>query len=158
MAKSAGWAAAGALVALGIGTLYAGHSLRALAWFAVASIAEGVWIGAVGIRTRLHGVRGAIAGPPDGEYRGASWYGPPIIPLVVAATAVAAIAGVKRRPELVGLSAGVNGGFALAFVLIARLYDVQERQYARRYWAPGRGVGGPVRFTGRAERSDRPGS
>ena len=105
--------------------------------------------GGIGFWTRLQGLRRAVPGPPGAQLAGASWYSPPIVPLVVAATAVAALAAAKHRPELVGLCSGINGGFAMAFTLLARLYDVQEQRHARRYWAPGRGVGGPVHFTRR---------
>jgi hypothetical protein len=147
MAKSAGWAAGGALVSLALGIALAGHPVRAFAWFTGASLAEGFWIGAIGIRPRMLGLRQAAPCPPGAGHRPVPWHSSPILPLVVVSTALAGLVAVKRRPELVGLCAGVDGGFALAFALIARLYDVQERRKARRYWAPGRGLGGPVHFT-----------
>jgi hypothetical protein len=147
MAKSAGWAAAGALVGLALGILLGGHPVRSIAWFAGVSLAEGLWIAAIGIRPRMQGLRNATACPPDALFRRAPWRSSPILPLVVASTALGALVAVKRRPELVGICAGVNGGFALAFLVVARLYDVAERRRGRRYWAPGRGVGGPAHFT-----------
>lgn len=147
MAKSAGWATAGALVGLALGLVLAGHPVRTIAWFVGASVAEGFWIAAIGIRPRMRALRTALPGPAGARYRPAAWVSSPILPVVVASTAVAALVAVKRRPELVGICAGVSGGFALAFLLGARLYDLQERRNARRYWAPGRGIGGPVHFT-----------
>ena len=156
MSKSAGWGAGGVLAGLGIATMHAGHPAQTLASFAVVSLAEGLWIGVIGIGARLKELRTALPGPPDGQYTRASWFGSPVMPLVLAATALAVIAAVRHQALLAGACAGVNGGFALTFGLLARLYDVQEHRNRRRYWAPGRGLGGPVSFTVPGARSGPP--
>jgi hypothetical protein len=158
MSKSAGWGAAGALAGLGFAAFRAGHPAQALASFAVISLAEALWIGGIGVRARLEDLGGATPGPPDAQYVAASWFGSPVAPLVVAATALAAVAAVRHQALLAGACAGVSGGFVLTFGLIARLYDVAEHRNARRYWAPGRGLGGPVYFTMPGRRSAPRGS
>jgi hypothetical protein len=155
MSKSAGWGTAGALAGLAVTMLHAGRPVQALAAFAVITVGEGVWIGAVGIGARLKELRSGVPGPPDARYVRASWLGSPVVPLVLAATVLAAVAAVRHQALLAGACAGVSGGFALTFALLARLYDVAEHRDARRYWAPGRGLGGPVYFTLAGRRSGR---
>ncbi|MEA2503012.1 MAG: hypothetical protein QOG36_55 [Actinomycetota bacterium] len=147
MSKSAGWGAGGVLAGLGVATIYAGHPAQTLGSFAAITLGEGLWIGAIGIGARVKDLRVALPGPGDARYLRASWFGSPVVPLVLAATALAAIAAVRHQALLAGACAGVSGGFALTFALLARLYDVAEHRDARRYWAPGRGLGGPVYFT-----------
>jgi hypothetical protein len=147
MAKSAGWGVAGTLASLGLATARAGHPARTLAAFAVVGLAEGSWIGLIGVGARLRDLRAASPGPPDAQYVRASWFGSPVVPLVLVATALAAVAALRHQALLAGACAGVSGGFALTFGLLARLYDVAEHRTRRRYWAPGRGLGGPVSFT-----------
>lgn len=158
MSKSAGWGVAGTLASLGVATAQVGHPARTLAAFAVVSLVEGLWIGLIGVGARLADLRAASPGPPDGQYLRASWFGSPVVPLVLIATALAAVAALRNQALLAGACAGVNGGFALTFGLLARLYDVAEHRTRRRYWAPGRGLGGPVSFTPVGRRSAPPGS
>jgi hypothetical protein len=147
MSKSAGWGTGGALAGLAVATLRAGRPVQTLVSFAVITLGEGSWIAAVGIGARLKELRSGVPAPPDARYVRASWFGSPVVPLVLAATALAAVAAVRHQALLAGACAGVSGGFALTFGLLARLYDVAEHRDARRYWAPGRGLGGPVYFT-----------
>ena len=147
MSKSAGWGVGGALAGLGVAMVHAGHPARTLGSFAVLTLGEGLWIGVMGTGARLRELRAASPGPPDAQYLRASWFGSPVVPLVLAATALAAVAAVRHQALLAGACAGVSGGFAVTFGLLARLYDVQEHRNRRCYWAPGRGLGGPVSFT-----------
>jgi hypothetical protein len=147
MSKSAGWGTGGALAGLAVATHYSGHPAQTLASFAVVSLAEGLWIGVIGIGARVQELRSASPGPAEARYVRASWFGSPVVPLVLAATGLAALAAVRHHALLAGACAGVSGGFALTFGLLARLYDVAEHRNRRRYWAPGRGLGGPVYFT-----------
>jgi hypothetical protein len=158
MSKSAGWGAGGALAGLAVATHYSGRPAQTVASFAVVSLAEGLWIGVIGIGARLQELRSASPGPAEARYVRASWLGSPVFPLVLAATGLAALAAVRHHALLAGACAGVSGGFALTFGLLARLYDVAEHRYRRRYWAPGRGLGGPVYFTVRGAPSGRPAS
>ena len=158
MSKSAGWGVGGTLAGLGVATVHAGHPAQTLASFAAVSLVEGLWIGAVGLGARLRDLRAASPGPPDAQYLRASWFGSPVLPLVLAATALAAVAALRHQALLAGACAGVSGGFALTFGLLARLYDVAEHRNRRRYWAPGRGLGGPVSFTSVGRRSGGSGS
>ena len=158
MSKSAGWGVAGTLASLGVATAQAGHPAQTLAAFGVVSLVEGLWIGLIGVGARLRDLRAASPGPPDAQYLRASWFGSPVVPLVLVATALAAVAALRHQALLAGACAGVSGGFALTFGLLARLYDVAEHRTRRRYWAPGRGLGGPVSFTPVGRRSGPPGS
>jgi hypothetical protein len=158
MSKSAGWGTAGALAGVAVATVYAGHPAQTLASFAVVALAEGLWIGVIGVGARLQELRSASPGPAEARYVRASWLGSPVVPLVLAATALAAIAAVRHQALLAGACAGVSGGFALTFGLLARLYDVAEHRNRRRYWAPGRGLGGPVYFTAPGRPSGPPAS
>jgi hypothetical protein len=158
MSKSAGWGAGGALAGLGVATLHAGHPAQTLASFAMAALAEGLWIGVIGTGGRLRELQSASPGPPDARYLRASWFGSPVVPIVLAATALAVLATARHQALLAGACAGVSGGFALAFGRLARLYDVAEHRTHRRYWAPGRGLGGPVSFTPAGRRPGGPAS
>jgi hypothetical protein len=157
MSKSAGWGVAGTLASLGVATAQAGHPAQTLAAFAVVGLVEGLWIGLIGVGARLADLRAASPGPPDAQYLRASWFGSPVVPLVLVATALATVATLRHQALLAGACAGVSGGFALTFGLLARLYDVAEHRTRRRYCAPGRGLGGPVSFTPVGRRSDPPG-
>ena len=126
MSKSAGWGVGGALAGLGVAMVHAGHPARTLGSFAVVTLGEGLWIGVMGTGARLRELRAASPGPPDAQYLRASWFGSPVVPLVLAATALAAVAAVRH----------------------------QEHRNRRRYWAPGRGLGGPVSFTPVGRRPD----
>ena len=97
MSKSAGWGVGGALAGLGVATLHAGHPAQTLASFAVVSLAEGLWIGLIGVEARLRDLRAASPGPPDAQYLRASWFGSPVLPLVLAATALAAVAALRHQ-------------------------------------------------------------